>query len=83
MNEGEFPILYTDGTDRDIPRFNINDKPKGYSREDLLNVSFDDALEDIRIWANAIDEATVKEILREEFIEVNDEYDFKETGDKK
>ena len=77
MNQGEFLILYTDGTDRHIPRFNINDKPKRY-----LNVS-DTALEDMRIWANAIDEATVKEILREEFIEVNDDYDFKETGDKK
>jgi hypothetical protein len=67
MNEGEFPILYTDGTDRHIPRFNINDKPKKY-----LNAS-DEALEDIRIWASVIDEATVKEILQEEFIEVNDD----------
>jgi hypothetical protein len=67
MNEGEFPILYPDGTDRHIPRFNINDKPKKH-----LNTS-DEALEDIRIWASVIDEATVKEILQEEFIEVNDD----------
>jgi hypothetical protein len=77
MNEGEFPILYTDGTDRDIPRFDINDKPKRY-----LNTS-DDAIEDVRIWASVVDEATVKEILQGVFIEVNDDYDFKETGDKK
>jgi len=32
-----------------------------------------DALEDMRIWASVIDEATVKEILQEEFIEVNDD----------
>jgi hypothetical protein len=66
MNEGEFPILYTDGTDRHIP----------------LNVNYD-AIEDVRIWASMVDEATVKEILQGVFIEVNDDYDFKETGDKK
>ena len=64
MNEGEFPILYTDGT---------NDKFKGC----------EDGNEDARIWASMIDEATVKEILKEVFIEANDDYDFKETGDKK
>ena len=77
MNEDEFPILYTDGTDRHIPRFDINDKPNRY-----LNVS-DDGIEDVRIWASMIDEATIKEILKEVFIEVNDDCDFKETGDKK